>query len=297
MSFQQESPIPMFPLRISKICTIAAIAAFGLAAGAQQKPTPSGPSPVLVTVSEVPQPGAEDEHAALEAQYASVLNANKAAQYYLGMGAITGKPQTLFLSGYASLEQMADVHNFDEFTLGEKLAGLDQQHNELLADANTAIWLFRPMLSNPTPANLAQMRFMEMIHIHVRLGHAAAFAQVTEQMRDAWAKTDPDFHFSVYQQIYGSATDDSYLIVIPVQSLAQIDHHHSLVGKYSQSLDEQAQKQMLDFVRQNYVSTESNLFAFTPAMSRLPASWTKGDTDFWTPQPAATPTKPAAKAN
>lgn len=290
----------MFPLQVSKTIACMAIvasAAIGLAARAQQNSAPSGPSPVLVTVREVPQPGAEADHAALEAQYASALNASKAAEYYLGMGAITGKQQTLFLSGYASLEQMAAVHNFDEFTLGEKLAGLDQQHSELLADQNTAIWLFRPLLSNPNPANLAQMRFMEMIHIHVRLGHAAEFAQVTEQMRDAWAKTDPDFHFSVYQQIYGSATDDSYLIVIPVKSLADIDHHHSLVGKYSQSLGEQAQKQMLDFVRQNYNSTESNLFAFTPAMSRLPASWTKTDADFWTPKPAAAPAKQAAKAN
>ncbi len=292
----------MYSIRSSQAVACAAIALFsavGLAASAQQSLAPSGPSPVLVTVSEVPQPGAEAAHAALEAQYAAALNADKAAQYYLGMGALTGKQQNLFLSGYASLEQMADVHDHDEFLLGEKLADLDQQHSEMLSSVNTAIWLFRPLLSNPNPANLAQMRFMEMIHIHVKPGHGPEFAQFTEQMRDTWAKVDPDFHFSVYQQLYGNATDDSYLVMIPVQSLADIDHHQSLVGQYAKSLSPEAQKQMLDFERADYNSTESNLFAFTPAMSRLPASWIRNDAAFWTPAPPAppAPAKKAAKAN
>ncbi len=277
-----------------------AIAALATAtAYAQQKNmVPSGPSPILVTVSEQLQPGAEAAHAALESEYVAALNAGKANQYYLGMGALTGRQQTLFLSGYASLEQMTDVHNQDEAILGEKLDGLGQQHSETLAGSNTAIWQFRPLLSNPTPANLAQMRFMEMIHIHVKLGHGAEFADILQQMRDEWLKADPDFHFSVYQQIYGTTKDDSYLVVIPVQALAQLDRHRSLVGKYQKGLSEAAQKHMLDFERANYDSTESNLFAFTPAISRLPASWTKNDADFWTPTPMApAPAKKPAKTN
>src|ERR1700751_1978540 len=116
-----------------------------------------GPAPVLMTVREMMQPGAEAAHAKLEAEYAAALDAGKGSQYYLGMGAITGSPQTVFLSGYASLEEISEVHDHDEATMGEKLAGLDEDHSGTLAGVDTAIWRLRPELSNPNPLNIAKM--------------------------------------------------------------------------------------------------------------------------------------------
>jgi hypothetical protein len=258
---------------------------------------PSGPAPLLMTVSETLQPGAEATHAKLEAEYAAALDAGKASQYYLGMGAITGTPQTVFLSGYDSLEQMSEVHDHDEATMGEKLASLDEEHSGTLAETDTAIWRLRPALSNPNPVNLAKMRFMELIHIHVKLGHAAEFADVIKQIREGWMKADPDFHYSIYQQTYGSSMDDSYMVMIAVKSLADLDKHHSMVAEYRKGVGEDAEKHMLEFESANYNSTESNLFVFTPSMSRLPQSWTKDDAEFWNPKPTvAAPAKKAVKA-
>ena len=269
-----------------------------VAARAQEHDSvPSGPAPILMTVREVLQPGAEAVHAKLEAEYADALDAGKGSQYYLGMGAITGEQQTVFLSGYSSLEEMSEVHDHDDATMGDKLAGLDDDHSGTLAGVDTAIWRLRPALSNPGTANLATMRFIELIHIHVKLGHGAEFADVIQQIREGWLKADPDFHYSVYQQTFGSSTDDSYMIVIAVKSLADLDKHHSLMAAYRKGLGEDVQKKMLEFERANYNSTESNLFVFTPSMSRLPESWTKNDAGFWKPKPAVTvPAKTAAKA-
>jgi len=257
---------------------------------------PSGPAPVLMSVREIPQPGAEGAHARFEAEYAAALDAGKASQYYLGMGAITGTPQTLFLSGYASLEEMSEVHDRDEATIGEKLAALDEDHSGTLAGTDTAIWRLRPELSNPNPTNLAKMRYMEVIHIHVKLGHRAEFADVIKHIKEGWVKAEPDFHYSIYQQIFGHSMDDSYMVIIPMKSLADLDKHHSMVAEYRKAVGEDVEKQMQEFESANYNSTESNLFAFTPSMSRLPQSWTKDDTDFWKPKPAvAAPAKKATK--
>lgn len=262
-----------------------------------QNPTPSGPAPVLMTVREMLQPGAEAAHSELEAEYAAALDAGKGSQYYLGMGAITGTPQTVFLSGYSSLEEMAKVHDQDEATMGEKLARLDEEHSGTLAGMDTAIWRFRPGLSNPGTTNLAKMRFMDLVHIHLKLGHSAEFADVIKHFREGWMKADPDFHYSIYEQIFGNSTDDSYLVVVAAKSLADIDKHHSMVAVYRKSLSEDVQKRMLDFEGADYNSIESNLYAFTPSMSRLPPSWTKDDAEFWKPKPAATvPAKKAVKA-
>ena len=289
----------MVQSRLRKLVVWMAITAGGIAPVAvhaqEHDSVPNGPAPVLMTVREILQPGAEAAHASLEAEYAAALDAGKGSQYYLGMGAITGTPQAVFLSGYSSLEEMSDVHDHDETAVGEKLASIDEEHNGTLAGTDTAIWRLRPELSNPRPMNLAKMRFMELIHIHVKLGHGAEFADAIKRIKQGWMKADPDFHYSIYQQTFGNATDDSYLVLIAVKSLADLDKHHSMVAEYQKGIGEDVQKNMLEFESANYNSTESNLFVFTPSMSRLPQSWTKDDSEFWN-RTVAVPAKKAAKA-
>jgi hypothetical protein len=292
----------MVQSRLWKCVVWMAIGAAGISAVAaraqEHDSAPSGPAPILMTVREMLQPGAEAAHAELEAEYAAALDAGKGSQYYLGMGAITGTPETVFLSGYSSLEEMSEVHDHDDAVMGEKLASLDEDHNGTLAGVDTAIWRLRPELSNPDPANLAKMRFIELIQIHVKLGHSAEFADVIKHIREGWTKADPDFHYSIYQQTFGNSTDDSYLVVIAIRSLADLDKHHSMVAEYQKGLGENVQKHMLEFESADYNSTESNLFVFTPSMSRLPESWTKDDTEFWKPKPTvAVPAKKAVKGN
>ncbi len=291
----------MVQSRVRKLVVWMAITAGGvttIAVHAQEHDSaPSGPAPVLMTVREMLQPGAEAAHAKLEAEYAAALDAGKGSQYYLGMGAITGTTQTVFLSGYSSLEEMSEVHDHDEATMGEKLASLDEEHSGTLGAVDTAIWRLRPELSNPGTVNLAKMRFMDLIHIHVKLGHSAEFADVIKHIREAWMKADPDFHYSIYQQTFGISMDDSYLVMIAIKSLADLDKHHSMVAEYQKGLGEDVQKHMQEFESANYNSTESNLFVFTPSMSRLPPSWTKDDTEFWKPKPTvAVPAKKDVKA-
>lgn len=281
--------------------TWIAIAVCGLspfAACAQQHaPEPSGPAPVLMTVRERLKPGEEATHAKLEAEYADVLDAGKGSEYYLGMGAITGYDETMFLSGYASLEEMSDVHDYDETMMGAKLDSLEKLHNSTLAGTETNIWRLRPDLSSPIVGSLGKMRYMQMIQIHVKLGHGAEFTTVLKQVQQGWMKVDPDFHYSVYQENYGQAPDDSYLVIIPVKSLADLDMHHAKLATYHKQIGEDAYKHMLEFESSDYNSTVSNLFVFTPGMSRLPDSWTKDDQAFWNPKPvsAAPMKKPATE--
>lgn len=257
----------------------------GVAASAQEHaPAPSGPAPVLVTVREMLKPGEEATHAKLEAEYAAVLDAGKGSQYYLGMGAISGKQEAVFVSGYSSLEEMSNVHDYDETMMGAKLDSLDKEHSGTLAGMETTIWKLRPGLSNPDMVNLGKMRYMELIQIHVKLGHAAEFASVIEHIKQGWMKVDPDFHYVIYEQAYGDATDDSYLVMIAVKSLADLDKHHAKVAEYQKGVGEEAHKHMLDFESADYNSTVSNLFVFTPSMSRLPESWTQDDLAFWKPK-------------
>lgn len=266
-----------------------------VAVNAQTHPSrPNGPARILVTARETLRPGDEAAHARLEAEYAAVLDANHGSEYYLGMGAISGKQQIVFLSGYSSLQEMADVHDYNETTLGDKLDKFDSAHSSTLTGVDTAIWRLRPDLSNPDTVSLGKMRFIELTRIHVKLGHNPEFVEMMKQIRAGWLKTDPNFHYLFYRQVFGSAKDDTYLVVIAVKSLADLDHHHALMAKYQQELGEETYKHLLEFESANYDGTVSNLFVFTPEMSRLPASWIKDDLDFWAPNPPSAP--PAKKS-
>lgn len=278
----------------------AAVCVTGIAAGAQERDAvPTGPAPILVTVREMLKPGEELQHAELEAEYTSALDAAKANQYFLGMGAITGSEESVFLSGYTSLEEMAAVHDADEALLGPKLDQLEMAHSGTLSGTDTAIWRLSPGLSNPGTDNLAKMRYMELVHIHVKLGRAPEFEEISREIKQGWLKADPDFHYSVYRQILGNGTDNSYLILIPVRSLADMDKHHSMSAAYEKGVGADLEKRIREVESTDYLSDVSNLFVFTPSMSRLPESWTKQDTDFWKPKPvAAAPAKrttPATK--
>ena len=268
-----------------------------VAASAQDHaPAPNGPAPVLVTVREMVKPGEEAEHAKLEAEYGAVLDAGKGSEYYLGMGAITGKQEEVFVSGYSSLEEMSDVHDYDETMMGAKLDGLEQRHNATLAGMETTVWKLRPGLSNPDMVSLGKMRYMELTQIHVKLGHGAEFADVVKHIKQGWMTGDPDFHYVVYQQAYGDGADDTYLVMIAAKSLGDFDKHQAKVGEFHKGVGEDAHKEMLEFQRSDYNSTVSNLFVFTPAMSRLPESWMTDDLSFWKPKAAVAATAKKAAA-
>ncbi len=286
----------MNQVRVRKCFVWIGVAAVGLtaiAARAQEHaPLPSGPAPILVTVRETPKPGQEFTHAKLEAEIAADLDSAKAKEYYLGMGAISGSEDLMFLSGYASLQEMADVHDNDDTIIGDKLDTLEAEHSATLAKTETSIWRLRPDLSNPQPESLGSMRFMDVVQIHVKLGHDTEFSDVIRKTGDVWAQTDPNFHYMVYQQIFGNGKDNSFLILIPVKALSDIDRHQSLAEQYLKNMGEQVHKHILGIVSSDYDSVQSNLYVFTPSMSRLPDSWTQNDMSFWHPEPlTSTPAK------
>lgn len=283
---------PRIRLSVASMAIALACVSTGVAKAQAHPANPGGPAQVLVTAQESLKPGDEAAHARLEAEYTAVLNANHGSEYYLGMGAISGSQQMVFLSGYSSLEEMADVHDYNETILGDKLDKIDSAHSSTLTGVDTAIWRLRPELSHPDTETLGAMRFMELTRIHVKLGHNPEFVEIMKQIKAGWLKTDPNFHYLLYRQVLGNSGDDCYLVLIAVKSLAELDKHHALTAKYQQALGEETYQHILEFQSANYDSTVSNLYVFTPDMSRLPAAWIQNDLDFWAPAPPAAP--PAA---
>ena len=279
----------MKTIAMCAVMTAMLVAAAG--AGAQQMQSydaaTSGAPAVLVSVHEFVQPGAEAAHARLEHDYANVLDAGKGEQYYLGLGSVSGSPRAVFLSGYSSMAEMAEVHKYDYDKMGDRLSEIDEAHADTVRDVDTTIWRLRPDLSTSGTVNMAQMRYAELVEVHVKVGYAAEFDQISQHIKEGWAKADPNFQYSVYEENFGNSTDDAYMVVVAMKSLGDLDKHHDMVAQYRSALGDETHKKMIAMEREAYDGVESNLLVFAPSMSRLPEGWTKYDTEYWKPKPTS----------
>lgn len=252
-----------------------------------------GPPKVLFTTREFVKPGNGMAHAKTEAAAAAALAAAKGSTYYLTLGSITGEPRIVSLSGY---DTMADVENTYEATmkipgLAEKLDRIGEEDGALLTSSSSAIWRLREDLSSPTHVNIAEMRMAELVQIVTKPGHSEDFERVAKNVIGAWDKADPSYHAAVYEMDFGHHDGPTYLVIIPMKSMARLDAMHGEHDAFMKALGEDASKRDGEAARSAWVSSESNLFVFSPRMSYVPESWVKTDPTFWKPKPMMAPKK------
>lgn len=256
----------------------------------------NGPPKVLMTTREFVKPGNGMAHEKTEAAAAAAMAAAKGSLYYLTLGSITGEPRIVSLAGY---DTMADVENRYEATmklpgLREKLDRIGDEDGALLTSESSAIWRLREDLSSPTNVNMAEMRMAELIQIETKPGHGSDFETVAKNVIGAWTKADPSFHAAIFEMEFGHHTGPTYLVIIPMKSMARLDAMHDEHDAIMKALGADASKSDKE-ASKGYLSSESNLFVFSPRMSYVPESWVKTDPTFWKPKPMAMPMKKEEK--
>jgi hypothetical protein len=253
----------------------------------------NGPPKVLFTTREFVKPGNGVAHEKTEAASAAAMAAAKGSLYYLTLASITGEPRIVSLAGYDS---MADVEN--RYTATMKIPGLEEKLNRigdedgaLLTGESTAIWRLREDLSSTTNVNMADMRMAELVQIETKPGHGSDFETVVRNVIGAWAKADPSYHAAVFEMAFGHHAGPVYLLILPMKSMARLDALHDEHDAFMKALGEDASKKDGEAARSAFVSSEANLFVFSPRMSYVPESWVKEDPTFWKPKPMMMPAK------
>ena len=274
---------------------LCAVSAGPVMARAQHDGT-DGPPKVLMTTREYVKPGNGMAHEKTEAAAAAAQAAAKGSLYYLTLGSITGEPRIVSLAGY---DTMAEVESRYEATmkipgLKEKLDRLGDEDAALLTSQSSAIWRLREDLSSSRNVNIADMRMAELVRIVTKPGHGSDFEAVAKNVIGAWDKADSSYHAAVFEMAFGHRDGPTYLVIIPMKSMARLDTLHDEHDAFMKALGEDAEKSDTQAARSAYLSSESNLFVFSPRMSYVPESWVKSDPTFWNPKPKAMAT-PAKK--
>jgi hypothetical protein len=292
-------------MKISCVSSVVVAAAFCTAglgqmvSTAQDNPM-AGPPKVLYTQREFVKPGKGMAHMKSEAAIASAMGAAKSPLYALALSSVTGEPRVVFLSGY---NNMADVETTYVSTmklagLESKLGAMNETDGALVESENSAIWRLREDLSSKSPLNIANMRMMQLVQVETKPGYGLEFEKVAKRVIDAWAKADPSYSAAVYEMAYGHATGPVFLILLPMKSMAFLDKIHDEHDAFVKALGEEDVKSDREIAKSAYLSSQSNLFVFSPRMSYVPEGWVKADPTFWNPKPKAMmmPMKKAADA-
>ena len=256
-----------------------------------------GPPKVLYTTREFIKPGKRAAHGKSEAAIAAAMAAAKSPMYSLALSSITGESRVVYLSGFAN---MADVESTYMSAmklpgLESKLDAMNETDGALVESEASAIWRLREDLSSPSPLNIAEMRMMQLVQVEIKPGYGLEFEKVAKRVIDAWGKADPSYSAAVYEMAYGHATGPVFLVMLPMKSMAFLDKIHDEHDAYVKALGEEDVKSNRDIARSAYLSSQSNLFVFSPRMSYVPDSWVKADPTFWNPKPKAM-MMPAKKA-
>ncbi|MGA8761372.1 MAG: hypothetical protein WB562_00655, partial [Candidatus Sulfotelmatobacter sp.] len=147
--------------------------AVGAVAVAQESSEMSPPK-ILTVVREWTKPGRNGmSHEKTESAFVQAMAHAKWPTHYLAVESVSGKPRSLFFTGYDSFEAWEkDVRAMEKNEgLFSALDRANMADGDLLAATDQAVLMLRPEQSLRTNIDIPHMRYFEISHFHLRPGH------------------------------------------------------------------------------------------------------------------------------
>jgi hypothetical protein len=213
--------------------------------------------------------------------------------HYTAYTAITGKPRTIYLSGFDSFEAMEKAMKvMDAPVAGAEFDRLNAADGELLEETRTLIFKSVPELSYHSVAPSATNRLMEASIFQIRPGHKRDFEELAKKIMATYDKVGTSDHWGAYRILYGELAG-SYVLLTVSDSGSEIDKRLGEDPKITAALSDEDNKKLDELLAAAIESSRRELYTANPAQSYVTDEWIKAD-PFWKPKaPAAA--KPAEK--
>lgn len=260
------------------------------------------PPKVIQIFREEVKPGKGAAHEKVEAGWPRAFAKANSPTHYLAMTSVSGPTEAWFISGYDSLAAWEkDTQNNDNNpALSAELQRLSAQDGELLSGARSIVATYREEMSyRPNGANIGLMRYFYITTVRVRPG--SDYSEINKIARAAHEKASVPEHWAVFEVTYGMPRG-TFLIFQPLKSLADVDAFPQTHGEtYQAAIGEDGAKKLSELAKAAVISSETNIFAFSPKMSYSSEKTIAADPAFWAPKPKAPAPaksageKPAAK--
>ena len=246
------------------------------------------PPKVLVIFREFLKPGkAGSTHEKTESAFVQAFTRAKWPTHYLTIDSLSGKPRSLFLTGFDSFEawekdNQATQKNTALSATLERAAAAD---GELLTDVDAGVFTYKEEYSLHIPADIPHMRYFEITRFQVKPGHDKDFDELAKMYVAAYDKM-PDVHWATFQAAYGPE-GNTYLVFTPMKSASEIDKSFVTGKQVHDAMGAEGGKKAADLSAAAIETSQTNLFIFNPRISYVQDEWIKADPDFWKPKPAA----------
>ena len=262
---------------------------FGMAclASAQENKSMGNHPPKILTITrEFVKAGKQGfAHDKSESMFVSAMAAAKWPTHYLAMDSVSGKPRSLFFTGYDSFAAWEkDVQGQQKnTTLSAALDRATEADGALLDSTETSAFFYREDQSFNATVDIPHMRYFEIEAFRVRPGHEKDWDDAVKLVKDAYAKGLPDAHWAIYQAVYAPAGGAQYIVITPMKSMAEIDTAFSNLPKFTAAMGTDGMKKLNELSASAIEESATNLFAFSPKKSYVEEDWIKEDPEFWKP--------------
>jgi hypothetical protein len=209
----------------------------GIAAAQETVPPPK----VLQILREYVKPGKGGAiHEKSESAFVQAMARAKWPTYYLAVSSMSGRPRTLFLTGYDSFEAWEKDNRATEknATLSAALERAAEADGELLSDADGSVLVYNEEYSLRSAVDLPHMRYFGISVIRVRPGHEGDWDTGMKMYKAAWEKV-PGANWAAYHVQYG-LEGNTYVIFTPLKSAAEIDRILTLDKQFMANMGEEA---------------------------------------------------------
>jgi hypothetical protein len=271
------------------------------AALAQTPADPNAPPKVLQIMREVLKPGHGPAHQKTEAGWPAAFGKAGYKNSYLAVTSTSGPAEGWYLAGwdsYAAYEQDDQEINKNA-ALSAELGRLSQADGEHLASHTVMFAALRDDLSYRYSVEIPKMRYFDLTTFQVKPGRNAEFIEARKIVQAVHDKQKMDEHWAMYQVTSG-APAGTFLLFLPMKSLAEMDAAQEMHGKaYDDAMGEADRKKVADLLNASLESTFTRIMSFNPGQSYPPKEWAVADA-FWAPKTeraaVAAPGKALAKA-
>jgi hypothetical protein len=271
-------------------------------ASAQEKSEGAiSPPKVLTIFREYVKPGKSGStHEKSESAFVQAMTHAKWPTHYLAADSLSGRPRSIFLTGYDSFEawEKDNLAIQKNTTLAAALDRAALADGDLLSEYDATVLSYREDQSLRAPSDIPHMRYFEISLFQIRPGHRKDWDDLVKLVLAAYDKI-PDAHWATYEVTYGLQPNPTYVVFSPLKSATEIDHESAQDKDFVAAMGEDGMKKLGELERAAIESSQTNLFMFNPKMSYVSEDWIKADPDFWKPKssaPAAQkkPANPAA---
>jgi hypothetical protein len=258
---------------------------------------PPPPPKVLQIYREEVKVGKGPAHVKVEKGFVAAVAKANWPTHYLAMTSVTGPGEAWFLTGYPSFAAWEKDRNDAEknAALTAEIDRLVEKDGELLTNGRSLVAVQREDLNGGGPVDIAKMRYFRLLTFRVRPGHENDFQDAVKIVKGAYEKAKIDLPWAVYQ-VSSGMPGPTYLLFLPMKSMSEIDTALSRAGAIREAEGPENEKALSKMASDGYVTVESNIFAFSPAMSYPAREFAARDPEFWTPKAEAKSPAAAKKA-